>query len=379
MSLRSGTQKYGSDYTPGYFTLKKLEAQIRRHHVVDQFVPISDYFLDVGGTPRPRAGLIDEFIDIDDLQGRGTTDSRNLALEERIQGEFNEVEGLVSADNMKIQFPHTRGEFLPTQAYGVPSWWGSLELGDFYDESSYGWGFTHQTALEYLKLSRRYSQASYDLMYYHCHYYPGQTSACQNLAGVGGQVSRLNKLIPMVESRITGFQFSEILPEVFAEEDPSVNSGLNGNEQESQVVNYPQSANVRIVISNISMFSTSIPINDIGQLQILSNASNEWRYTLIGHGSTNPPLMTLSGLITKINSMIASGVTPQPPIEPPIEEPIQPPIQPPIEEEPVTTDHIPPPGVEPEVPMVTVTPTEPGQVNWIPEPFFSFINNVFRR
>jgi len=28
--------------------------------------------------------------------------------------------------------------------------------------------------------------------------------------------------------------------------------------------------------------------------------------------------------------------------------------------------------------MVTVTPTE-GQVNWIPEPFFSFINNVFRK
>jgi len=80
----------------------------------------------------------------------------------------------------------------------------------------------------------------------------------------------------------------------------------------------------------------------------------------------------------------------------------------PIEEEPITTDHVEPPeseislpsiyggqyvpGVEPEVttdhvippdmpveepPMVTAT--ELGQVNWIPEPFFSFINNVFRR
>ena len=80
----------------------------------------------------------------------------------------------------------------------------------------------------------------------------------------------------------------------------------------------------------------------------------------------------------------------------------------PIEEEPITTDHVEPPeseislpsiyggqyvpGVEPEVttdhvippdmpvegpPMVTATKL--GQVNWIPEPFFSFINNVFRR
>ena len=87
--------------------------------------------------------------------------------------------------------------------------------------------------------------------------------------------------------------------------------------------------------------------------------------------------MTLSGLVTKINNMIASAVTPQPPVTQP---PTQPPVtQPPIEEPPITTDHVEPPEVEPEVPMVTVTPTEPGQINWIPEPFFSFINNVFRR
>ena len=89
------------------------------------------------------------------------------------------------------------------------------------------------------------------------------------------------------------------------------------------------------------MFSTSIPINDISELQILSNASNEWRYTLIG-SSTNQPLMTLSGLVTKINSMIASAVTPQPPVT---QLPV---TQPPIEEGPVTTVHIPPPEVEPE-------------------------------
>ena len=51
---------------------------------------------------------------------------------------------------------------------------------------------------------------------------------------------------------------------------------------------------------------------------------------------------------------------------------------PPVEPEPeVTTDHVPPPEMPVEEPMVT--PTEPGQINWIPEPFFSFINNVFRK
>ena len=209
---------------------------------------------------------------------------------------------------------------------------------------------------------------------YQCNNYPRDPGFCQHAIQFKGILSGINSLIPIIESRLPSFQFPEILPQVFAEEDPSINSGLNGNEQESQVVNYPQSANVRIVVSNIGMFSTSIPINDISQLQILSNESNEWRYTLIGT-STNQQLMTLSGLINKINNQLSSVVTPQPPKQPPT----QPPTQPPIEEEPVTTDHIPPPEMPVEEPMVTVTPTEPGQVNWIPEPFFSFINNVFRK
>ena len=322
MSLRSGTKKYGTQ--------------------VDEFVKIDGY-------------------------------SRNLVLEEKLQREVDQVMNEVSPSSMKAKFPHTRGEFLPTAQYSLPSWWGSLNLGDFYDESNYGWGFTHQTALEYMKLSKKFHEAQINLWQYQCRNYPRDPVFCQHAAQNSGRLSRINKLIPMIEARITSsFDF---IPQVFAEEeDPSVNSGLNGNEQESQVVNYPQSANVRIVVSNIGMFSTSIPINDISQLQILSNESNEWRYTLIGT-STNQPLMTLSGLINKINSMIASVVTPQPPVtQPPV-------IEPPV----VTTVHVPPPDIVldpsdglPEVP-VTVTPTEPGQINWIPEPFFSFINNVFRR
>ena len=104
----------------------------------------------------------------------------------------------------------------------------------------------------------------------------------------------------------------DLLPQVFAEPE--------------QEIKYPISANVRISFTNssIGVFSSSIPIADAGQLQALDNASNEWKYTLIG-SSTNQPLMTLNGLITKINNQITSVVTPQPEPEskdkPTIEEP----------------------------------------------------------
>jgi len=294
--------------------------------------------------------------------------SRNLVLEERLDKAVRDVIQEVSPSNMKIRFPHTRGEFLPQAQYPL----GIVGIDDD-DEDQYGWGFTFQTALDYIKLSKKYHEAKINLFQYQCYNYPRDSRACQHSTQFQGTLSRINVLIPVMEARARQPPSSfDIIPQVFAEEDPSVNSGLNGNEQES--IAYPQSANVRIVISNIGMFSTSIPINDIGQLQALSNASNDWRYTLIG-SSTNQPLMTLSGLITKINSMIASAVTPPPP-PPPQPEPPQ---LPPIEEPHITTDHITPPDMPVEEPPITVTPTEPGQVNWIPEPFFSFINNVFRK
>jgi len=165
------------------------------------------------------------------------------------------------------------------------------------------------------------------------------------------------------------------------------------------------SVNVRISFTDpsVGMFSSSIPINDITQLQSLSNASSDWKYTLIG-SSTNQPLLALSGLINRIDSSI-----PVPPPPPPEPEPLtwyhvkkpsglceflnvsqkfvnqmtsqgwifslndicyEPPTPEPPTPEPPTPE---PPTPEPP------TPTEPGQVNWIPEPFFSFINNVFRK
>ena len=51
----------------------------------------------------------------------------------------------------------------------------------------------------------------------------------------------------------------------------------------------------------------------------------------------------------------------------------------PIEPEPeITTSQILPPEEQPEI-IVTPTPTEERPVKWIPEPFFSFINEVFSK
>jgi len=72
------------------------------------------------------------------------------------------------------------------------------------------------------------------------------------------------------------------------------------------------SANVKISFTNskIGGFSSSIPIDDIGELQGLSNASNDWKYILIG-SSTNQPISTLSELIMNINDLLPT-VEPEP-------------------------------------------------------------------
>jgi len=181
------------------------------------------------------------------------------------------------------------------------------------------------------------------------------------------------------------------------------------------------SANVKIsfINSNIGGFSSSIPIEDIGQLQILSNESSEWRYTLIGT-STNQPLQTLSELINMINENLlllraaeeqaaaaqaaaaqaaaaqaaaaqaaeeqaaaAQAVAAQAAAAQAAEE--QAVAQ--VEEE-VVADVIDPSTegafedpvyVENGERDVTPTPTEERPVKWIPEPFFSFINEVFSK
>ena len=164
MSLRSGTQKYGTS--------------------VDEFVMIDGY-------------------------------NRNLVLEEKLKRESMKVE-----DSIK-----NLGEFNPL-SYPIPSWWERVV-----SPSEYGWGFdTHQKALDYLKLSQRYYQAKINLFNYQCNNYPRDTVFCQHSTQYSGTLGKINALIPIIQNRITGFEFPQIFPEVFAEEDPSVNSGLNGNE-----------------------------------------------------------------------------------------------------------------------------------------------------
>ena len=73
---------------------------------------------------------------------------------------------------------------------------------------------------------------------------------------------------------------------------------------------YPLSANVKITFTeDIGGFTSSIPIDDIGELQVRDNASGDWRYTLLGQ-SSNAPLTTLNGLINQINDLLSQYIPP---------------------------------------------------------------------
>ena len=158
--------------------------------------------------PNPRFGIQEDiFVEIDGY-------SRNLALEERLQQELDNVTNEVNL----------LGDFSPAHQYPLPSWWGG-NIGDFYDESNYGWGFTHQTALNYMRLSKRFHEAKINLWKYQCHNYPRDPGFCQHADQYSGILSGINSLIPIIESRLPGFQFPEILPQVFAEEEPSAVNG----------------------------------------------------------------------------------------------------------------------------------------------------------
>ena len=147
--------------------------------------------------PNPRYGTpIDDFVMIDGY-------SRNLVLEEKLEHESIQADNLIK--NM--------GEFNPL-TYAVPSWW--------HTSSDYGWGFdTHQKALDYLEISKRYYQAKINLYNYKCNNYPRDTVFCQHAAQFSGIVGHLNTLIPIIQKRISGFEFPEILPQASAEEEPS--------------------------------------------------------------------------------------------------------------------------------------------------------------
>jgi len=164
--------------------------------------------------PNPRYGTLEDvFVDIDGY-------SRNLALEQKL-----EDESIQADDSIK-----NMGEFNPRSGYAAPSWWDR--------SSDYGFGFdTHQKALDYLKLSQRYYQAKINLFNYQCSNYPKDPVFCQHSTQYSGTLGKINSLIPIIEKRITGFQFPdisfpEILPQASAEEEQ-----LTLSNQVTQIIN----------------------------------------------------------------------------------------------------------------------------------------------
>jgi len=156
--------------------------------------------------PNPRYGTLEDvFIDIDGY-------SRNLVLEQKLEDESKQADD--SIKNM--------GEFNPRSGYAVPSWWETVRQDH---PSDYGWGYdTHQKALDYLKLSQKYYQAKINLFNYQCSNYPKDPVFCQHSTQYGGILGKINSLIPIIENRITGFQFPdislpEILPQASAQEE----------------------------------------------------------------------------------------------------------------------------------------------------------------
>ena len=194
--------------------------------------------------PNPRFETGEDiFINIDGY-------SRNLVLEKRLDKEVREVLQEVSPSSMKIRFPHTKGEFLPQAQYPL----GIVGIDDD-DESKYGWGFTFQTALDYIKLSKKYHEAKINLWEYQCHNYPRDPAFCQHATQFKANLARINKLIPVMEARArqpptSGF---DLIPAVFGEEEPSIVNGIMKPEPTPQPVTVPTlSPQVLQIINDIS-------------------------------------------------------------------------------------------------------------------------------
>ena len=175
--------------------------------------------------PNPRYGTpLDKFVDIDGY-------SRNLVLEQKLEDELLQV-------NNEIK---NLGGFNPV-TYPIPSWWERVALDVHQDPASAGHGYghnitTHQQAVDYLKLSKKYHEAKINLFNYQCNNYPRDTVFCQHSAQLGGVLGQINNLIPIIQNRITGFQFPdisfpEILPQVSAQEEQLT---INNNIQ--QIIN----------------------------------------------------------------------------------------------------------------------------------------------
>jgi len=349
------------------------------------------------GTQKYGDTLVDEFVSVSGGY------KRNFALEQRIDNELARVE------QYKTKF---KGKMNPDQI-PLPSWW---------EAGKKGWREDYPNdveALEYLERSRALEQARIDLMDYKCNYYPRDTNYCQNATQRKGVVNSINRVIGLVQASIkeSEFKFPDILPEVFAEEDPSIyQSGepitlpsiyggqyVPGVERETVVIPTPEQeikcpARVRIINNETNQASGDGFFN----CDTIEQYTEDPRYRVEYYDGVTPtttptPTPTTDHVtppeetrcymvhgqkleLTEqaVGYYINIGVTVTPCGA--ITEEVPTPSQVPTDFEygDITTDHVDPPEMPVEkLPMVT--PTEPDQVNWIPEPFFSFINSVFRK
>ena len=250
----------------------------------------------------------------------------------------------------------------------LPSWFNDkrqLEINQVTTEDKRNW----------LQARIAYLTATINLNHQKCWGYQKGADYCKrenNEIAERGKLQReLNDIGAMTES----FEMLDFLPSASAEEDPSIYSGME---------------RITVTPGALTWYYVKKPSGvcermNVSQKFVNQMTSQGWVFSLTDICATpstdhvTPQQITRCYMVhgkklelteQAVGYYINQGVT---------VTPCSVITQPPVEPEPeVTTDHVVPPEMPVEEPPM-VTPTEPGQVNWIPEPFFSFINNVFRK
>jgi len=250
-------------------------------------------------------------VSIDELfYGTGVS---GLTEIERLQKKYNDF-----ADNVSVFKVGMNPLFMP-----VPSWW----QGNFTQK---GWTpawqiphrhsgnpYTNDEALQYLDIAEKAYQLKLAWRTAQCESEGQRGVYCSYVSDIQGTLGGIHVLQNAVriakeqnlQHGVVGFDPNfktfEVLPEVFAEEDPSIL-------QSDEVVTVTPGA--------LTWYYVKKPSGICERLNVSQNFVDR---------------MTSQGWIFSLTDICVTS--PPPP------------------------------------------PTEPGQVNWIPEPFFSLINNVFRR
>ena len=212
--------------------------------------------------------------------------------------------------------------------------------------------FTADSAINYLNQSLRYWNARKEKLDYQCS--QGGSRECKLGAQLGGGV------MSEVKNKITSLQDQKrqlvSLPSIYGGQyDPSIlQSNVYSPESEISLPSiyggqYVPGVEPEVTTDHVEPPESGISLPSIYGGQYVPGVEPE-----VTTDHVEPPESGIS-LPSIYGGQYVPGVEPE-----------------------VTTDHVIPPDMPVEEPPM-VTATEPGQVNWIPEPFFSFINNVFRR